>query len=150
MQGRRINWAIWTGFLLTLFAFVSYPFIFVRYPVTRDFPWANLLLLAIALFLVVIGVRRAYSPGRTPFAKIAASLVAVLSVAVLTFFLFLVFVLTKHLPASHGAPQIGQKVPDFTLSNQNGNSVSLATLLSYPLNGNRPKGALIIFYRGYW
>ncbi len=150
MQGRRVNWTIWAGFLLTLFAFVSYPFIFVRYPVTRDFPWANLLLLAVALVLVIIGVRRAYSPDRTRAARIAASLVAVLSVAILTFYLFLIFVMTKHLPASHGAPQIGQKVPDFTLSNQSGNTVSLAALLASPLNGNAPKGALIIFYRGYW
>ena len=150
MQGRRVNWTIWSGFLLTLFAFVSYPFIFVRYPVTRDFPWANLLMLAVALVLVIIGVRRAYSPDRTRAARIAASLVAVLSVAILTFYLFLIFVMTKHLPASNGAPQIGQKAPDFTLSNQSGNPVSLAALLSSPLNGNTPKGALIIFYRGYW
>jgi hypothetical protein len=150
MAGRRFNWAIWAGFLLTLFAFVSYPFIFARYPITRDFPWANLLLFAAGLVLVIIGVRRAYTPGRTLISKIGSSFAAALSVVMLSFFLFLIFGMTRHLPASRGAPQVGQKVPAFTLMNQSGKPVSLAEVLSSPVNGTPPKGALIIFYRGYW
>jgi len=47
-------------------------------------------------------------------------------------------------PASVGAPRVGQKTPDFTLLDQNGKPVGLGDLLS---NSN---GAVLIFYRGFW
>ncbi len=69
MNARRFNWPIWAGFLLSLIAFLSYFFVFVWFPVTRDFPWANLLLFAIAagLLLVEFGARfqQARVPGKT-------------------------------------------------------------------------------------
>ena len=43
MNIQRFNWPVWTGFLLSFIAYFSYFFLFVRFPVTRDFPWANLL-----------------------------------------------------------------------------------------------------------
>jgi len=150
MASRRYNWPIWVGFLLVLFAFVSYPFIFARFPVTRDLPWANLLLFVVALGLIVVGIRRAFMPDRSRFAKIGAALAGVLSLVVLSSFLFLVFAMTRHLPASKGAPQVGQKAPEFTLPNQSGQPVSLAALLSTPVNGTAPKGVVVVFYRGYW
>ena len=48
MNVQRFNWQIWVGFLLSLIAFFSYFLVFVWFPVTRDFPWANLLLFGIA------------------------------------------------------------------------------------------------------
>ncbi len=150
MASGRFNWAILSGFLVTLFAFVSYTVIFARYPITRDFPWVNLLLFAVGLWLVMVGVRRAFAPDRRLWTKIVSTFAATLSVAVCGFFLFLIFGVTKHLPKSQGAPQIGQKAPEFTLPNQNGKSVSLAELLSSPTNGAAPKGVVVVFYRGYW
>lgn len=150
MAGGRFNWAILSGFLVTLFAFVSYPFIFVRYPITRDFPWANLLLFAVGLVLVLVGIRRAFAPDRRLWAKILSTFAATLSVVIFGFFLFLIFSMTKHLPKSQGAPQVGQKAPEFTLPNQVGKPVSLAELLSAPVNGAAPKGVVLVFYRGYW
>jgi peroxiredoxin len=47
-------------------------------------------------------------------------------------------------PASAGAPHVGQKAPDFFLMDQNGQPVGLGDLLS------NSKGALLIFYRGFW
>ena len=47
------------GFVLSLFAGFSYAFVFTRWPITREFPWANLILVAIALVLLFLGVRRA-------------------------------------------------------------------------------------------
>ena len=52
--------------------------------------------------------------------------------------------------ASVGAPQVGQKAPDFTLSDTSNKPMSLAGLLTQPINGKSPKGVLLIFYRGYW
>jgi len=49
------------GFLLSLAAFFSYYFYFVYIPVTRDFPWASLLIFAGALALLGLGLRRAFA-----------------------------------------------------------------------------------------
>lgn len=147
---KRFNWAIWTGFLVSIFALLSYPFLFVNWAITRDFPWANLLLLAIALVLLFLGIRKAFAPGRRRLSKIVASLVATLSVLILGLFLFAAFIAARWLPASTGAPQVNQKAPDFTMTDTNRNRVALAELLTQPINNRPPKGVLLIFYRGYW
>jgi len=153
---KRFNWQIWAGFLLSVFALISYPFVFVRFPVTRDFPWANLLLFGIAAALLLRGVRHAWTgqkpdrQGGRAFAKIAASVLATLSVLVLGFFIFTAFIMSRWLPAAHGAPQVGQRAPDFSLADTSGKQISLSELLSAPINGKAPKGVLLVFYRGYW
>jgi hypothetical protein len=156
MKIPKLNWPIWIGLLLSLAALFSYPFVFVRWPITRDFPWANLLLFVIAVVFVFVGVRRAFAPQRPhPMrSRIAGSILATLSILVLGLFIFTFFVASKWLPASHGAPQIGQKAPDFTLADTSGRPVSLSELLSAPISGkaapSNPRGVLMIFYRGYW
>ena len=147
---KKFNWQIWAGFLLTAFAFLSYPFIFIDYPILRDFPWLNLLLFALALVLLFIGLRRAFKPGRRLISKILAPVLATLSVLVMALFIFAAFIESRRLPASEGAPQIGQKAPEFSLSDSNNKPVALAELLSQPVNNQRPKGVLLVFYRGYW
>jgi hypothetical protein len=74
----------------------------------------------------------------------------VLGVLLLAGFLFVVFVFGRWLPASAAAPQVGQKAPDFTLTGANDKPVTLAQLLTEPVNNKPPKGALLVFYRGYW
>lgn len=152
MNVRRLNWPLWLGFLLTLGAFLSYFFVFVRFPVTRDFPWANLVLFLIAAVLLFAGMRRGFASDRPhPVrAKIVSSIVGALSLFVIAFFVFTVFIASRWLPASTGAPQVGQRAPDFTLVDTTGKSVSLSELLSAPVNGSPPKGVLLVFYRGYW
>lgn len=152
MSLRRLNWPLWVGFLLTLAAFMTYFSVFVYFPVTRDFPWANLLLFLLAAVLVFIGVRRGFASDRPhpTRSKILSSIVALLSALVIGMFVLGFFVVGRWLPESKGAPQVGQKAPDFTLTDSNGNSVSLAQLLSTPQDGNPTKGVLLVFYRGYW
>jgi len=150
MKIPKFNWQIWAAFFLSVVAFLSYPFVFVRFPVTRDFPWANLPLFAIAMVLLVVGVRRAFAPDRRRRSKIAASILATLSVAIVGLFVFSVFIAARWLPASRGAPQAGQKAPEFSLADTSGKPVSLSELLSGPINGMPPKGVLLVFYRGYW
>src|SRR5258708_40105703 len=150
MKPPRFNWPIWAGFLLSITALFSYPFVFVRWPVTRDFPWANLVLFGIALVLLFVGVRRAFAPDRRRLSKIMAPLVATVSVLVLGLFLFTLFVASRWLPAAQAAPQVGQQAPDFSLADTSGKSVSLSELRSSPINGKMPRGVLLIFYRGYW
>ena len=54
------------------------------------------------------------------------------------------------LPASTGAPQVGLKAPDFTLTDSNDQPVTLAQLLTEQVNNKPPAAVLLIFYRGYW
>src|SRR6476646_8905100 len=100
MKTQRFNWPIWAGFLLSVFALLSYPFVFVRWPVTRDFPWATFLRFGVALVLLFVGVRRAFAADRRRSSRIVSSIVATLSVLVLGLFVFSFFVASKWLPAS--------------------------------------------------
>ena len=152
MNIKRLNWPLWTGFLLTLAAFLSYFFIFVLFPFTRDFPWANLVLFVIAGVLLFMGLRRAFASDRPhpTRSKIVSSIVSGLSLLVIALFVFTIFIGGRWLPASKGAPQVGQRAPDFSLPDSSGKTVSLNELLTTPINGNAPKGVLLVFYRGYW
>jgi hypothetical protein len=152
MNIRKINWQLWAGFLLTLIAAFSYPALFVQFPATRDFPWVNLLVFGIALVLLLLGLRRAFSrtqphPTRS---KILGVIAATLGIAICGLFIFGFFVFARFLPVSHGAPQVGQKAPEFSLVDTTSKSVSLSELLSSPLNGKAPRAVLLIFYRGSW
>ena len=152
MNVRRFNWPLWVGFLLTFGASLSYIFVFVWFPFTRDFPWANLLLFLIAAVLLVTGIRRGFASDRPhpTRSKIVTSIVALVSFGVIALFIFSIFIAARWLPASKGAPQVGQKAPEFSLQDTSGKQVSLTELLSAPVNGNAPKTVLLVFYRGYW
>src|SRR3982074_626491 len=102
MKLQRFNWPIWTGLLLSLFALLSYPFIFVRWPLTRDFPWANLLIFCVAALLIFIGARRAFAPERRKRSKILALILTTLSAAVLGLFVFSFFIASRWLPGARG------------------------------------------------
>jgi hypothetical protein len=149
---RRFNWPLWAGFLLALLAFFSYFAVFVQFPVTRDFPWVNLLLFVLAAILLFMGIRRGFARDRAhpTRSKIVTSIVTTLSVVVIAFFIFAIFIAGRWLPASTGAPHVGQKVPEFTLSDSNSRQVSLNQLMSEPIDGKAPKGVLLVFYRGWW
>lgn len=152
-RGNRFNWPIWAGFVLSFVASISYPFVFVNWPITRDFPWVTLLLYGVAVALLVIGVKRAFAAGGSRKAKVAASILTTLSVVIMGLFIFSILIAARWLPASKGAPHVGQKAPDFSLVDSTGRKISLTDLLSEPMAGAanaKPKGVLLIFYRGYW
>lgn len=149
---RRFNWPLWAGFLVALVASFSYFALFVQFPVTRDFPWVNLLLFLLAAILLFMGIRRGFARDRAhpTRSKIVTSIVTLLSVVVIAFFIFAIFIAGRWLPASTGAPHVGQRVPEFTLSDSTGKQVSLNQLMSEPIDGKAPKGVLLVFYRGWW
>ena len=150
IAARRRNAPLWLGFLVTVFAFLSYIPIFARYPITRDMPWANFLLFALGLALVFAGLRQAYRQPALYRGKIAGPILATLGVALLGLFCLFTFSLGKRLPHSAQSPKVGQKAPDFTLADTTGRAVSLASLLATPTASGPTKGVLLIFYRGYW
>ena len=147
---KKFNWPLWLGFIVTIFAFLSYPFIFANWATTRDFPWVNIPLFILALVLLFLGVRRAFAPGRRLVSKIVAPIVATLSLLVIAMFILTAFVVSRWLPPSTNAPQVNQKAPEFTLQDTGNKAVSLTALLTEPINNKPTRGTLLVFYRGYW
>ena len=143
---RKWNWSIWVGFVVAVTGLFSYEF-FARFPVTRDFPWANFLLFGIGLALLVIGLFRAFGRPQVYRGKIFGSILAAIAVLCVAFFSYLIFYVLHQVPASAGAPRVGQKAPDFFLLDQNGKPVGLGDLLRGP---SGPKAVALIFYRGFW
>jgi AhpC/TSA family len=141
---RNFNWQIWVGLIICIFAFGSFPLIFGQLSLTRDAPWISFIFFAVGLIFVVIGLRRAFAVGRGKLSKVSASLLAVFSMLALVFFIFAAYVASTWLPKSSGAPQVGQKAPDFSLADSSGKQVSLSALLT------DKKKVLLVFYRGYW
>jgi len=139
------------GFLLSLLAFFSYYFYFVDIPVTRDFPWASLLIFVGALALLGLGLRRAFARPERYRGRISGPIFATLSVALLSFFLFMNFSISRQLPASQQAPRAGQPAPDFTLPDKNNLPITLSKLWGGdPEAGTQGQWVLLVFYRGYW
>jgi hypothetical protein len=140
---RKWNWPIWVGFIITVGGLFSYEF-FAQFPVTRDFPWANLLLFAAGGIFLGLGLVRAFGKPQLYRGKIFGSILAILGVVVFGFFSYLIFYQLRQLPSSTGAPRVGEKAPEFTLPDQNDKAVALADLVS------GSKAVLLIFYRGFW
>ena len=139
---RKWNWPIWVGFIVAVGGLFSYEY-FALFPITRDFPWASLLIFGIGAVLLLAGLFRAFGRPQLYRGKIIGSILAVVALLFFTFFCYETFYVLKQVPLSAQAPRIGEKAPEFTLSDQNGKQVALADLLS-------PKGAVLIFYRGHW
>ena len=143
---RRWNWPIWVGFVVAVIGLFSYEF-FARFPITRDFPWANFLLFGIGLALLLVGLFRAFGRPQVYRGRIFGSIFAAMAVLFVAFFSYVIFYVLHQVPASAGAPRVGQRAPDFLLLDQNGKPVGLGDLLRGP---SGPKPVALIFYRGFW
>ena len=144
-MNRRWNWCLWLGFLVVVVALFSYQF-FVLFPITRDFPWANLLLFAIGGILLLIGLVSAFGRPTVYRGRIIGPILSFLSLLMFGLFCYGLFFIARQMPSSAGAPQVGRKAPDFTLPDQDGKTVALNDLLAAP----NTRAVLLIFYRGYW
>ena len=140
---RKWNWPIWVGFVVAVSGLFSYA-LFARYPVTRDFPWANLLLFGIGGALLLIGLFRAFGRPKVYRGKIFGPILTAIALFLFAFFSYEIFYVLRQIPLSAQAPHVGQKAPDFVLLDQNEQPVGLGDLLS----GSR--GVVLIFYRGFW
>jgi AhpC/TSA family protein len=140
---RNWNWPIWAGFVVVLVGLFSYGY-FARFPITRDFPWANLLLLGIGTALLILGVFRACGRPQVYRGKIFGSLLTAIALLLFALFSYEIFYVLRQVPPSTGAPRVGQKAPEFTLSDQDGRDVSLRDLVT------GFKAVALIFYRGFW
>ena len=155
---RQRNWMPWAGLLLALAALFSNAGFFVSMPGQKALALFSLALALAAMVCAAIGVMRAFRQPQIYGGKVSSSILGVISVLICVF-ATLTYVGARKLPAATEAPQIGQKVPDFTLADTNGKNISLAALLGNsgePGQGSTtganpaPKAVLLIFYRGYW
>ena len=152
LSKRTGNGYWWAGALFALAGFFSYPLLFSQFPITRDVPWVNFLLFAVALGLFVRGLREAPRDSMTWRTAVTRTVLGVVSLWALWSLCFMVFYKSKQLPPASGSPQVGQKAPEFELHDTNNEPITLSQLLSTPIPGTQklPKGVLLVFYRGYW
>jgi len=151
LNQHRWNWHLWAGFVLCILGFASLP-VLARFPATRDVPWVNLLLFGTGLAFLFVGLRRAFGQPQQYSGKVAGSIVGAVSLLTVALFCFVVFYQTRQLPASTGAPKVGEKAPEFVLPDTSNQPISLSSLLSTPFANSHapPTGVVLVFYRGYW
>lgn len=151
IQSRR-NWALWLGFLLALGALLCNAVFFVNLPGQRAIPWLSVLLAGVSLIFLVRGLQRAFGQPPVHRGKILSSMLALISLLLVGVAIFSFFQ-ARAIPASAGAPKVGQTAPDFTLADTSGQLVSMAQLFAPAADESQvvpPKAVLLIFYRGYW
>jgi hypothetical protein len=162
---RQRNWAPWLALLLAFAAFLSNAGFFLGLPAPKLIAWLGVVLAIAAIVCAVIGVMRAFRQPQVYSGKVSSSILCVLSLLICVLVAF-TSITSRALPAATNAPQVGQKVPDFTLADTHGNRISLDQLLGRapgsisqgaPIPANspyissvRPKAVLLVFYRGYW
>jgi hypothetical protein len=115
------------------------------------------------VILLLVGLTRAFRQPQAYRGKILGGILAGVSVLALVFFCVGIFVLGR-VPRPETMQKAGDKAPEFSLPDQAGHNVSLVDLLAAQTSkaspasrtdqpgaaGPGPKGALLIFYRGYW
>ena len=139
---RKWNGPLWVGFVVAVGGLFSYEF-FARFPITRDFPWANLLLFGIGAALLLVGLFRAFGRPQLYRGKVLGPIFTAIALLLFAFFSYEIFYVLKQVPLSAQAPRVGEEAPEFSLPDQDGKQMTLADLLS-------PNGAVLIFYRGHW
>ena len=175
LTARQRNWAPWIGLLFAVAAMLSNVGFFLGLPGPKLIAWLGVTLTIAALVCAVIGVMRAFRQSQVYGGKISSSILGVLSLLICGLVAF-ASVHSRALPVATNAPQVGQKAPDFTLADANGNKVSLDQLLGKehrtlvapprevmekmgmanqlpPVSAvpvTPTKAVLLVFYRGYW
>jgi hypothetical protein len=149
---KRWNFDVMWALLLALGALAANVAVFATPPLQSALPWVSLCLGILALIVLVRGLWRAFGESQIYRGKVLSVVLGVLTVALAGLMVF-AFFLARKLPTSVDAPQVGQQVPDFTLTDSNGKAVSLDSLFaaeSSEPQAAAPKAVLLIFYRGYW
>ena len=148
----RTNSSLWLGLTAALSAVLCNFAFFLNPPAQSAIPWLSLALGAAAIIFLALGAKNLFAQPRTIAARIFGVAIVLFSLLLSVGSIF-GFFKARAVPASTDAPQIAQKVPDFTMTDTHGQSVSLAQLFApTPTDAASPapKAVLLIFYRGYW
>jgi hypothetical protein len=152
MSAKVWNWRLWAGFGLSIGALAGYV---VWVNETRAVFWPVLLLFIVAAALLFSGWKRRSREPELYRGKILGYVLTTVSVLIFGLFGFVAYQVSGAFPGSKNAPQIGQRAPDFSLLDANGQNFTLSQLLSTPITNSggaagATKGVLVVFYRGYW
>lgn len=135
---KRFNHLAWVGPILAVFGLLSYFAYFSMWPVFRDFPWLNLLILAGAVGVSAIALPRA----RSGLGRVGSGAGLFASVAMLGLLCFYAFYWSYQLPDAGRVVDDGTRLPEITLASWDGRQVDLSDAASGEL--------ILVFYRGYW
>jgi hypothetical protein len=152
MAAKLWNWRPYAGLGLSLVAFVGYV---VLVNETRAVFWPALLLFVAAAVLLFSGLKRRSREPELYRGKIASYVFTIVSLLILGLFGFVAYQVSRAFPEAKNAPRIGQRAPEFSLVDANGQNFTLAQLLSGSITNSggaarAAKGVLVVFYRGYW
>jgi len=145
------NWRLWVGLAVAVLALVVYLAVFMN---TRDVLWVSLALFIVSAFLLATGLRRSFGQRESYRGQVAGPILSACSVLIVVVFGLASNEVSKHFPAAHHAPKVGQAAPEFKLVDTAGKSVTLADVLGAPVaqaaGARAPKGVLLVFYRSHW
>ena len=131
----RVAWLSAASLILAVGAVVAYTQL-LRVPLVRNHPGAYVVAFALAAVLAVLALAR--GRGRRWPAWIALG-VSVLLLGLGTWFNLAV----ARVPAPSTVLRVGERAPEFTLTEAGGRPVALAEF-----RGKQP--VVLVFYRGYW
>jgi len=144
------NWRLWVGFVVALIA----PFAYFSLLEKISFAfWISIAAFMIAIELLADGLRRAYAQPEAYRGKIAGPILAILALGVIGLFSYANHMMGQAYSTAANAPRVGDKAPEFALTDATGHKVTIAQLLATPLAGGAaqtPRAVLLVFYRGYW
>ena len=126
---------VWLGPVLAFVGVASYFALFLNWAITRDVPWVNLILLALALAASIAGLVRSRR-------RVLAAAGLMVTLAFAGFFLVYTYVLSYDIPSAELALDVGAPVPALVLRDDRGQDVELAALSREKL--------VLVFYRGHW
>lgn len=144
------NWRLWIGFIVALLAPFGYFSLLEK--ISFAF-WISIAAFMIAIVLLADGLRRAYAQPEAYRGKIAGPILAILALGVIGLFSYANHMMGQAYAKAANAPRVGDKAPEFLLTDASGRKVDIAQLLAAPLAGGAaraPRGVLLVFYRGYW
>jgi uncharacterized BrkB/YihY/UPF0761 family membrane protein len=140
---RKWNWPIWVGLVVTVGGLLSYGF-FAQFPITRDFPWANLLLLGVVVALLIFGLFRAFGRPQLYRGKIFGSILTAIALFLFAFFSCEIFTFCARFRSPLTRRALAKRRPNSHCSIKMESKSRWADLLS----GSRV--VVLIFYRGFW
>jgi len=129
----RAGWLVALSLVVSAAAIAVYSQL-LRVPAVRNNPEGYVAAFAIAA--VIAGLAVALGRRWYAWTALAVSLVLLLGGATFNFVL-------ARIPADHTTLRVGERAPDFTLSDAAGRPVTLAGY-----RGRQP--VVLVFYRGYW
>jgi hypothetical protein len=129
------GWLVLLSVVIALGAPVAYALL-LRVPLVRNHPEGYLVAFAVAVALAVLAVVRARTRRWPAWSALALASLLLVAGAWFNF-------VGARVPTTPTALRVGERAPDFTLTDASGRAMSLADF-----RGQKP--VVLVFYRGYW